>query len=731
MQDETLLRLMAIFRDEAHEDIDELGRLLEGLRTATGEALVEAVDTAMRTAHNLKGASAAVGLDSMSRIAHGLEDHLLVVRNEGPSAVPAVIAVGQQAVLALQRLADGETVPVDDLLAALPRRNDTPPPEPAEAGWSSEELTTVQERQPEGLQAPFPDGSANKEPATANLEGAENPSGVRRGVRVDVSRLDELARHAGELIANQAALGSQCAAAETLYEDAATQIAALDATEQAPWGHLLDGLERLAQQERDNFRQTARLADALGDAIRRMRLVPLAALDSTWRRCVAETARVTGKEVALAISSGDVELDKQVLDRLVDPMLHLLRNAVDHGIESPEVRDRKGKPRLGRVRVSGRMSGSMVELSVEDDGGGVDLERLRATALARGRSQDEVEHMAEQDLLDLVFEPGFSTAIQVNTVSGRGLGLDVVRRAVEEFGGHVEWTSRGHLGGAGFSVTVPVNILSTHALLVRAGRVTYALPIDSVARTLRSTPAELVQVDGDRVLGIDGRPVRLRSLARLLQQRAQPIRSRSNGGQHAVVLQRAERWVAVEVDEVLEDQQLSVQRLPWNLRSIRGVTGAVPLPGGGVAVALDIGHLLRASGASTLAERRSSLHPLAAKRILVVDDSLTARTLARHALEAAGYAVVVAEDGLQGWEALRAGDFALLVSDVRMPRLDGIALTQRVRADERLKTLPVILITTVSNPEDVQRGLRAGADEYVVKGPLQQQKLLEAVTRHL
>lgn len=732
MSNDTLRRLMAIFRDEAHENLDELGQLLEQIRGTTGDALNDKINTAMRVAHNLKGASSSVGLESMAEMAHRFEDRLLSLRGGGES-VEEIMPLCQRAIGAMQRLTDGETVDVAELLAALVVPGQAGPPEQDQviaAPAKAERAGAPQVAQPEAQEATHPDDAQEPGPPEPG-EGATAVSPLRRGVRVDAARLDDLARHASELLATEAAIANQSASIEALYESAVSQLAELSPEQQQRWQPWVESLEKAAQDERDGLRRMKRFVADLGEAIRRVRLLPLAALEPTWRRCIAETARVTGKEASLTVTSAGVELDKQVLDQLVEPLLHLLRNAVDHGLEAPAERERKGKPRIGQVRIAARMAGDQVELTVEDDGGGIDLDRLRAAALERGRTREQLERMSQRELLDIMFEPGLSTALEVSTVSGRGVGLDVVRRAVEELGGHIESTPSGRLGGAGFVLQIPVNILSTHALLFRAGRMTYALPVDGVVRTLRVAAGAFAMVEGDRVLSVDGHPLRLRNLAALLGQRSQPARTRANGESLAIVLQRGGRWLAVEVDEIIADQQLAIQRLPWNLRSVPGVSGAVALPGGIVVVALDIGHLLRTSGVSVAEERQAAPLGGRARRILVVDDSLTSRTLIRHSLEAAGYEVSAAEDGLQGWEALRSGDFSMLVSDVRMPRLDGIGLTQRVRGDDRFKTLPVILITTESTPVDVQRGLSAGADEYVIKGAMQQQKLLEAVTRHL
>lgn len=293
----------------------------------------------------------------------------------------------------------------------------------------------------------------------------------------------------------------------------------------------------------------------------------------------------------------------------------------------------------------------------------------------------------------------------------------------------MELSVPGRLGGASFLLLLPVNVLSVHALLVRVDQGAYAIPIDAVERTLRFLRCDVRTSGRERVLNVEGQPLHLHGLAGLLGKRTGQTQSRGRPDGVAVVLRRGGRVLAAEVDEVLADQEYAITRLPWNFRSVPGVAGVIALPDSEVAVALDAGFLLRRSGDVLRSE--SSAQAVKKTRILVADDSLTARTLAKNALTAAGYAVTSVVDGLKAWQALLQEDFALLVSDVRMPHLTGIELTQRVRSHERLRTMPVVLVTTESTPEDIQRGLSAGADEYVIKGPMQQQKLLDAIARHV
>ncbi|HKY34298.1 MAG TPA: response regulator [Polyangiaceae bacterium] len=746
VQDPALQQLLAIFRDEAHEGLDALGQYVAGLGLSSGPAFDEVIDKSMRIAHNLKGASASVGLDDMARITHAFEDVLLAMR-QGRLSTSRENACDELArsVSAMANLVDSIPVDAAATIAHLSSlisggvRLDAALAQPGPAKDEDPDFFVIRsdvevKAEPRGV---GPAVVARPQGVSVAVQAKAEPRGVGpavvarpQGVRVAVDRLDELVRFAGELLAIQAEAQERHTELEQGEQWLQSQLDELDLLQRGVVVEYLARLDGQVRRNRDAMRRLSRLTSELSDAVRRMRMIPVSALAATFRRSIADAAQVTNRDAELQMLGGDVELDKQVLDRIAEPVLHLLRNAVDHGLEDAEERVRKGKPRRGRVLVDARPDGDLVELSVHDDGRGIDVQRLRDTALARGmRTHEQLDRMSQTELFELMFETGFTTATKVSQISGRGLGLDVVRRTVEDCGGRLDLHSPGRLGGTSFCLLLPVDVLSVHALTVRAASGTFALPIDAVERTLRFERASVRELGRESVLDVEGQPLRLRALAASLGLRQQQSSTRARRDGVAVVLRRGGRVLALEVDEVLSDQEHAIKRLPWNLRSVAGVAGVVALPDSGVAVALDASHLLRSAG--ELVRGTSAAEPAAKVRVLVADDSLTARTLAKNALVAAGYAVTAVVDGAKAWQALLDEDYALLVSDVRMPNLDGVELTRRVRGDERLRKLPVVLITTESTAQDIERGLSAGADEYVIKGPMQQQKLLEAVARHV
>jgi CheY-like chemotaxis protein len=336
--------------------------------------------------------------------------------------------------------------------------------------------------------------------------------------------------------------------------------------------------------------------------------------------------------------------------------------------------------------------------------------------------------MDPAELLALVFRPGFSTARAVSTLSGRGVGLDVVRDAVRSLGGFVEVALPPTLGGASIRARVPVTFAMLRGLVVRSGGAVSALPIEHVVRALRVPASSLRTAGGGVVAEIEGgAPLRLVSPGGAISR----SRGSSSGFASVVVLASSGRRLGLVVDEILGEEQLVTHALPWNLRRVPGVSALFVLADGRPSVVFDVGHFFDAEHAvGAIAGPTAALAEAGRpRRVLVVDDSLAVRTLVRNTLQSAGYEVVVKADGQEGWDALQEEEFSLVVSDVRMPRMDGLELTRLIRADPRLKALPVVLVTSLDRREDIAAGAAVGANEYIVKGTMDQSRILETVAR--
>jgi two-component system, chemotaxis family, sensor kinase CheA len=468
------------------------------------------------------------------------------------------------------------------------------------------------------------------------------------------------------------------------------------------------------------------ISDSLQDNIRRVRLVPFEVHVSLLQRAVRDIARDLHKEVGLQITGAAIELDKRVLESIKDPILHILRNAVDHGIEFPTEREHNGKPREGMIILAISQRGGNVLILIADDGRGIDVAAVRQSA-RRIMSEAEIDALSDADVLSLIMLPGFSTRTQVTSISGRGIGLDVVRQNVEALQGHIDIDSQRGIGTT-FRLTLPVSLSTLRCMLARIGEETYAIPTAAIEQIIAIDALDeeaRFSAGGREMLTIDGRAVGLIALADVLD--------RPGGGMahYALVLSAGERRMAFLVDDLVTEQEMVVKQLNREMAYVRHVSGATLLGSGEVVIILNVADLVKTAqspaGARPAGQRQPSPPPPQARTILVVDDSITTRTLEKNILEAAGFEVATATNGLEALEVLERVRCALVVADIEMPYMDGFELTSRIRHSERFGQLPVILVTSLELPEYREQGFQVGADAYMVKGSFNQGELLYTV----
>ena len=503
--------------------------------------------------------------------------------------------------------------------------------------------------------------------------------------------------------------------------------------------HML--INTLARDYANDTMHTALVIDALEQEVKQVRMLPLSTITATFGRMVRDLARNMGKEAVLHSVGGEVELDKRVLEQIKDPLIHLLRNAVDHGLETPDEREAQGKPRVGKITLLAEQLGQEVVVRVQDDGRGLDIDSIRRAAVRKeesdGKQSGVAEAMDAAALVELIFKPRFSTNSIITDVSGRGVGLDVVRRNVVALRGRidVEWHPQQ---GATFALILPMTLTSTRGLLLHAGGQQFAIAFSAIERILRVRPDAVTALGGHETLQHQGRPYPLVYLSDILDL------SRVVTSEHAedhgyllvVIVATAERRMAFVVDSLDGEQEMVIKGLGPHLRHVGGIAGASVLGDGTPLLVLDVADLIklvvrgeqRAPYIPVL-PRSSAAHDAAPpQRILVVDDSVTTRTLEKNVLESAGYTVQLAVNGQQALGLIAAGDLPdLIISDVVMPRLDGFGLTQQVKGDARTANIPVILVTSLDSAQDKTRGIEVGADAYIIKQHFDQNNLLETI----
>lgn len=485
-------------------------------------------------------------------------------------------------------------------------------------------------------------------------------------------------------------------------------------------------LDRLVATIQADGRHLDTTCDALDDEIHQVRMLPFAEACRGLDRVARDVARTCGKKVELKVEGEDVEIDRSVLEGLRDPLLHLVRNAVDHGLEPSDKRRDAGKEPLGTITISAALRGSEVEVIVDDDGGGINLESIRKKI----RQKNLPEPTDEAGLVRMLFHASFSTASVLTDISGRGVGLDVVQSTVENLHGTVQVAFQPGRGSQ-FIIRVPLTLTTIRNVLVEWGGQTYGIATSSVEQLVRFSDDSLGSMGGRPVLLLGNEPVPLSTLGEVLGMPTLQSGRAETGKQLAIVLCIGQQRAAVVVDAVMAEQEVVVKSLGRRIRRVRQVSGAALLASGRIALVLNVANLLRAAleteSTWTLAPDENTEARRQSSRILVVDDSLTTRTLVRSILETAGFDIEVAVDGEDGWARIQEIRPDLVVADVDMPKMNGFELTSTIRRSNQFSNLPVILVTARQTDEDKTRGVQAGANAYIVKANFDQQNLLETI----
>lgn len=710
-EEEFRRKLLATFRVEAAEHVAGLASgIVELERAVDAAARARVVETVFRAAHSLKGAARAVNAAAIESLCQATEGVLAALKRRTLESSPALLDLLHESIDTLERLLD-----------ALASGSGAEP--------TSELLRRLETAAKGTVTVPAP--VENKPPPLPETAAKPQSTPV---VRIDTARLDALLLQAEEMLSAKLAaadLAKQMRAAlaeVTSLRRVQGRVSAPRRADADPdrLKALESRMQALCAASHADARTLGGMVDALLGDMKKALMLPIASVLEMFPRLVRELARDQGKDVELVVRGAETEVDRRILDEMRDPLIHMVRNAVDHGIEKPEARRAARKEPRGRIRLSvSPREGNQLEIVLADDGAGIDPQRLRAAAVAAGIPEAD----AVADALPLVFESGVSTSEMITDLSGRGLGLAIVAEKVERLGGSVRVESR-HGEGTTFHILLPVTLSTFRGVQVRLDDQAFVLPTSQVAQVGRVRRDSIRMVKNRPTIAWNGEAI---PLVRLSDALGIAVRTpAANGSLHVVVVGSAERRIALAVDEVLGEQEVLVKPLGKLLPRVRNLAGATVLPGGKSVPILHVPELVRsavaaANGASfdTPAARPEAR----AKSILVAEDSVTSRALLKNILEAAGYRVVVAVDGFDAFTRLRTEPYDLVVSDVEMPRLNGFELTRKMRADERLSRIPVVLVTALGSREDRERGAEAGANAYIVKSSFDQSNLLDAVRR--
>ena len=719
------------------ESTEHLARLDDGLlrleKNSTDPALLEEV---FREAHSMKGAARMLGLSRIESAAHGLESILNTARKGEAQLTPDMI--------------ESMTVALGELRKLVQQALGGEAPAHAQVG--------IHSVVPENLQPDISPSAA----LPSHMPNSTEPFRIET-VRVDTRKLDDLLTLAGELSVIQGRAQHRLLLMDEMLELWATlersrrkfRVLLRTAETSENMSKMNEALRRVLhadseiltllgsriKQSRDVFYEDgARLettANTLGERVHAVRLLPLSTVFSLFPRMVHDLAREQGKEVELVIDGGDLNVDKRVVEEMKDPLMHLLRNAIDHGIEAPAERERQGKSHSSMLRLRAVRENNSVLLEVRDDGRGLDMDAIRHVALQRGmHDETTLTAMTTAQLQQLIFLPGFSTSSFVTELSGRGVGLDVVRVNVERLKGDIRLESAPHHGTV-IQLRLPLGLSTTHLLLASVGGHRYGLPIEFVHTSRRVREADIFTLEGRPAFELDGQAVIAPRLADLLglpdpNPLPSPLPQGGEGAAVCIVIQIGFERLGLRVDELLNEEEVLTKPLGAPLQRVRNISGMIILGSGEICAVLNPADLLRSAHKLAAVPARNKLErtePAVKNCILLVEDSVLVRVMEKRILEDAGYEVVAAVDGKDALNRLGSRPFAAVVSDITMPNMDGLTLTIHIRQEPRYRNLPVILVTSLASDEDQRRGLEVGANAYIPKPSFDQRMLLDTLQR--
>jgi chemotaxis protein histidine kinase CheA len=719
-------KFISRFVEEAREHVKRLGEGLDALSRDSSDR--ENINAIFRSAHTIKGSSRMLKLTAITETAHKLEDILGALRDGSLNYRPefgSLLYRGVDAIAVLvESLAtsgDPATLPpVDEALCTSLAQAATGTVVVAEAPLSGTD--PAKDGAPAVVESASSPSLPSTSPAQAKLNAADT-------VRVRLAKLDELIKLMGEVVSSHATLRQRLLDFRMIERDGSPE----------HWGQHRARLHHFGLTLRDDVQSQELLMDELHDKALIMRMLPLSMVFDSAGRVVRDLAHSVGKEVACVVSGAEIELDRQMIDKLSDPIVHLLRNAIDHGLETPAERVAVGKSSQGHVTISAHQDGGWVVIEVADDGGGVPIEAVREKALRKGFiSAEQASGMSDQDVVDLIFLPGFSTSAIITDISGRGVGMDVVRQSiVDDLQGEVTVETR--LGaGTTFALRLPLSLAVMRVLLVEANGLPFGFTAQYVAELIRVSHEEMLTVVERKAVIIRNEFVPVVALAELLhvpERLVKTTRSQAGMSGHSmllVVVRVRNEKLALAVDDLLDERDMVIKPLPEHMRRLTVVSGMV-ITGRNELVSvlhapalLELARHIRSQASRTEAAGHAGEQEFAYK-ILVVDDSLNTREIEKDVLEAWGYHVTLAEDGIDGLQQARMGTFDAILTDVEMPNMDGFTLTSMLRQEEKYRDTPIVIITSREKEEDKRRGIQVGADAYIVKGEFDQNSLVDTL----
>ncbi len=692
-----------------------------------------------RSVHTIKGSARILQLTYISDVAHKLEDVLDALRDKKIPPSNEMFSLFFRTVDAISEMVDKTVAGHTDIedehnicveLEETLKGNTVETSEKKETVKKTN-LTTGKNKKKETTEPQIlsTDKPSKKSP---EIQAPEEQ------IKVHAQKLDDSIKVMGEILSNHGRMKQGLLDLEEILkiskqhmeisknsEKASRKNGDASSASNAEFEKLLHSkIKKLSSNMRDVLNMHGLLTEGLREKVLQLRMMPLSSAVETFPRLVRDLSSSSGKEVDFILEGVDTAMDKRVIEKIGDPLLHMIRNSVDHGIEKPEEREKKGKPRKGTIKVSAGYEGGNVNIEISDDGGGIPIERIKEKAIQRNlRHEEELSNMSDAEIANLIFEPGFSTNAIITDISGRGVGMDVVKEnIVELLKGSIQ-TETTPNEGTRFTIRVPLTLTVMRILLFSVSQTIFGFPISSVREVIRIQKSEIIEVVNKKAIRLRDQIIPVTSLKKIIKF------PESEEKEDAIILLLAmgNEMVGVMIDSLISEEDMEVKPLPSHMRNSDLASGATITGKGDVVVLLHALKIMEKSKMTQESKKASRPVKKEKQRILVVEDSVSTREIEKSILESYGYQVDIASDGIEGLEKAQKVKYDLVLSDIEMPRMDGFALVEKLRNIEDYKHTPIIIVSSRDREEDKRRGIEVGADAYIIKGDFDQSNLIATV----
>ncbi|HUW06947.1 MAG TPA: hybrid sensor histidine kinase/response regulator [Williamwhitmania sp.] len=752
--EEFIKRLQAMFKVEAEEHINVLSKgLIELEKNPNSIGTVELIESIFREMHSLKGAARSVGRSDIESLCQVLESIFAKFKNNRLSFSAYQFDLIHKAIDTISKMVTGVSIASSNEVRGLIKQLQSIGDANHSITKAVEPIATV--KTPRAIktaaEVPSSNSASQNEPVEEKLLQIES-------VRIPIAKLDPLFLQAEQMIQSKVTSAQRVVELGEMHDlinswkvelvktySLHSASSPAQSKEIINWTtERMDELERhlstIINELESDQRSLSRMVDEHVESMKKILMLPISTITEGFPKLVRDLARAQKKEVEFTIQGKEVEVDKRVLEELKDPLVHLIRNCIDHGIKTPSDRLKAKKTSFGTITLSfSAIEGHNLEISISDDGEGINTNRVISAAIKSGIiTKASAETMSPQEVQDLVFKSGITTSPMITDISGRGLGLAIVREKVGKLGGTVSVDSHLNIGTT-FRIRLPLTLSTSRAVLVRTGDHLFFMPTANVERAIRISKDEIKTTENRETILLGTAIIGIIKLGDVLGIRNTVNGStRKSGADQSVsaiqiiVLKHDEKRIGFVVDEIFDELQILVKKLGKQLVKVRNMGGATILGNGKVVPIINVADLMQSATqiSAPIKEPKEVVADAAKKyRILVVDDSITSRALIKSIVESAGYIVESAVDGVDAYTKVLVGEFDLVVSDVDMPRMNGFELTAKMRKEKKLAELPVVLVTALESREDRELGIDVGANAYIVKSSFDQSNLLEVIEK--